>query len=218
MIDLEQTINWFEQNGRFPIGQCRMFRENSHSFDKPYVYHTAWAARILAELKPEKHVDISSSMYFVAIVSAFIRMEYYEYHRSDISLDGLHCDIGDLLVLPFPDNSVQSLSCMHVVEHMGLGRYGDEIDPDGDLKAIAELKRVLRGDLLFVVPVGNPQLKFNAHRIYSYSQVMSYFEDLELVEFSLIPDVGEIIANATESTADEQKYGCGCFWFRKEQQ
>ena len=109
---------------------------------------------------------------------------------------------------------------MHVVEHVGLGRYGDPIDPEGDLKAIAELIRVLAkgGNLLFVVPIGKPKLMFNAHRIYSYSQIVSYFEELELVEFSLIPDsieTGGFIHNATQEMADSQIYGCGCFWFRK---
>ena len=31
---------------------------------------------------------------------------------------------------------------MHVVEHIGLGRYGDQVDPDGDLMAMKELERV----------------------------------------------------------------------------
>lgn len=195
-----------------------MFSETEqHSLDIIYAYHTGWAARILAKLKPDKHVDISSSLYFASIVSAFVPIEFYEYRPRDLPFSGLRCNVGNLMSLSFPDNSVQSLSCMHVVEHIGLGRYGDKIDPDGDLKAIAELKRVLRGNLLFVVPIGESLLQFNAHRIYSYSQVMSYFEDLELVEFTLIPDKGTIIKNATKSMADEQGYGCGCFWFRKEQ-
>jgi len=215
MTDLRTIMSWFEQNGRFPIGKTRLFTEVEHGYDRVYAYHAGWAARILAELKPEKHIDISSSLYFVALVSAFIPMEFYEYRHPNLSLKGLQCGVCDLMSLPFPDNSILSLSCMHVVEHIGLGRYGDEIDPNGDLKSIAELKRVLKGDLLFVVPVGNPQLQFNVHRVYGYSQVLSYFEDLELVEFALIPDKGVIIANATESMAKEQNYGCGCFWFRK---
>jgi hypothetical protein len=59
---------------------------------------------------------------------------------------------------------------MHVIEHIGLGRYGEALDPDGDLKAIRELVRVLAagGNLLVVVPVGRPRIQFNAHRIYDY--------------------------------------------------
>ena len=108
---------------------------------------------------------------------------------------------------------------MHVVEHVGLGRYGDPLDPDGDLKAMAELKRVLApgGNLLFVVPIGGaPKIMFNAHRIYSYQQVLDCFTGLELKEFALVPDNsadGGLIANATREMSDAQNYGCGCFLF-----
>ena len=124
------------------------------------------------------------------------------------------------MAMPFADNSVESLSCMHTVEHVGLGRYGDTMDPSGDIKAISELKRILApgGSLLFVVPIGIPKIEFNAHRIYSYAQIIEYFSDVELKEFSLIPDnafdVG-IISNASSDLADAQEWGCGCFWFTK---
>lgn len=103
----------------------------------------------------------------------------------------------------------------HTVEHVGLGRYGDPIDPDGDLKAISELKRILAagGNLLFVVPVEKHRIMYNAHRIYSYDEVLEYFKDVVLNEFSLVPDDKELgfINNATKEIADAQNYGCGCF-------
>lgn len=106
---------------------------------------------------------------------------------------------------------------MHTVEHIGLGRYGDHIDPNGDLKAMNELTRVVAtgGSFLFVVPVGKPKIEFNAHRIYSYGQIMSYFSKLTLKEFSLVTDSGKFIENATSKDSDAQAYGCGCFWFIK---
>jgi hypothetical protein len=61
---------------------------------------------------------------------------------------------------------------------------------------------------------------FNAHRIYSYSQIVSYFKELELAEFALIPDnleKGGLIEHATEEMADAQTYGCGCFYFRRKE-
>jgi hypothetical protein len=72
--------------------------------------------------------------------------------------------------------------------------------------------------MLFVVPIGRPKVMFNAHRIYSYDQIMSYFGELELMEFSLIPNNhkdGGLIESATKKMADAQVYGCGCFWFTK---
>lgn len=138
----------------------------------------------------------------------------------DLKLDGLQLESGDLLALPFHDASVSSLSCMHVVEHVGLGRYGDPIDPEGDLKAITELKRVLalKGNVIFVVPIGQPKVIFNAHRIYSHDEIMEYFHDLELKEFALVPDRpdnGGLVYNASRELVNAQTYGCGCFWFQK---
>ena len=187
-------------------------------FDQHYVYHTAWAARVLARTRPEIHVDISSSLYFTTIVSAFVPVRFYDYRPADIKLSGLESGSGNLLSLAFPDNSVRSLSCMHTIEHIGLGRYGDPLDPKGDLKAISELLRVLAkgGDLLFVVPIGKPKVMFNAHRIYSWAQVMEYFNSLKLLESALVTDGGEFILDPSPEIRAEQKYGCGCFWFRKE--
>src|SRR5258706_8063476 len=118
-------------------------------------------------------------------------MGFYGYRPGGLRLRGLNCLKGDLTALPFPDQSLHSLSCMHTVEHIGLGRYGDPIDYDGDLKAMKELSRVLsrNGDLLFVVPVGDkPKIIFNGHRIYTPELVIQSFPDLELVDFTLIPE------------------------------
>lgn len=190
------------------------------SFDNHYILHPAWAARVLSKIKPDFHIDISSSLSFVTILSAFIPVKFYDYRPAEIKLSNLFCDKANLLALPFEDSSVKSISCMHVIEHIGLGRYGDEIDFDGDLKAIGELKRVLakEGSLLFVVPMGATKIQYNAHRIYSYDQIVNYFSDFTLKDFSLIRDGingGDLVEGATKEMADAQKYGCGCFWFVK---
>ncbi len=195
-------------------------RTPSTHFDAHYIYHPAWAARIVKKINPTEHIDVSSTLHFCTMLSAFIPVHFYDYRPANIKMSGLSSSKADLLHLPFKDESVSSLSCMHTVEHVGLGRYGDPLDTAGDLKAIKELKRVLarNGNLLFVVPLGQPKICFNSHRIYSYEQIMRYFEGLELVEFSLIPDnaIGTgMITNATKEQSDTQNYGCGCFWFMK---
>jgi SAM-dependent methyltransferase len=193
-------------------------------FDRHYVYHTAWAARVLSRLspRPARHVDIASSLYFAAIASAFVPVAHYDYRPPDLSLPNLTCARADLTNLPFADGSVPSLSCMHVVEHVGLGRYGDQLDPDADLAAMRELSRVLApgGTLLFVVPVGRPRIQFNAHLIYAHDQILESFPQLDLVEFALVPDRTDpngpaLIERATKHQADRQRYGCGCFWLRR---
>lgn len=210
----ELSVRWKD---RYP---CLNDNTGTTGFDRHYIFHTAWAARVLAETRPNKHTDISSSLYFCTIASAFVPIDFYDYRPAELHLNNLNSGAGDLVQLPFSNNSVYSLSCMHVVEHVGLGRYGDPLDANGDLKAIAELVRVLAsgGTLLFVVPVGRPRIMFNAHRIYSYEQIVAYFADLNLVEFSLIPDNerdGGLIRNADPAMVINQSYACGCFRFEK---
>jgi hypothetical protein len=206
------SIEWKK---RYP---CLNDNTKETYFDRHYVYHTGWAARIIAKNNPTYHVDIASSLYFISIASAFVPTKFYDYRPADLKLDNLSSHSADLLNLPFENKSIHSLSCMHVVEHVGLGRYGDPLDPEGDLKAINELQRVVahKGSLLFVVPIGKPVIMFNAHKIYTPDQIVSYFSELKLKEFSLIPDKeedGGLIKNPSQQLLNKQIYGCGCFWF-----
>jgi SAM-dependent methyltransferase len=188
------------------------------AFPRQYVYHVAWAAKVIASNPPALHVDIGSSLYFPAMLSAFVPVRFYDFRPAELDVEGVESLPGNLLSLPFPDRSVASLSCMHTVEHVGLGRYGDPIDFDGDLQAMSELQRSLApdGSLLFVVPVGRPRVVFNAHRIYSYEQIIEPFSALELAEFALIPEHGPngLIRNADPELVSGEEYGCGCFHFR----
>ena len=188
-------------------------------YEPHYTYHCAWACRVLAETRPPRHVDLSSSLQFAAMASAFTPIEHYDFREPRIVLPGLTVGAADLLSLPFADESISSLSCMHVIEHVGLGRYGDPIDSLGDRRAAAELSRVLRpgGQLLFVAPVGSPRVNFNAHRVYSYEAALGLFPDLTLRRFSLIPDDfrAGMIEGADAETVERQRWGCGCFVFGK---
>ncbi len=189
-------------------------------FDRHYVYHTAWAARKVREISPLVHVDIASSLYFPSIVSAFIPVEFYDYRPAPLILSNLTTKHADLTNLHFPSNSLASLSCLHTIEHIGLGRYGDPIDPESDIRACGELSRVLApgGSLLFVTPIGNTaMIQFNAHRIYTYDLVIKLFPELELNEFSYIPEQGTdgIHENANPTDLKNETYACGCFWFKK---
>lgn len=64
------------------------------------------------------------------------------------------------------------------IEHDGLGRYGDALDPDGDIRAMADFKRLLKdGGILFLsVPVGLDALVWNAHRVYGRKRLPRLLE------------------------------------------
>ncbi len=196
---------------------------NTTQFDRHYIYHPAWAARILKQTNPAVHVDIASSLHFCSIISAFILVRFYDYRPAELVLSDLQTAHQDLTLLTFESNSIDSLSCMHSVEHVGLGRYGDQLDYDGDEKAMSELARVLKpgGNFLFVTPIGaKAKIVFNAHRIYTKELILDAFKKfgLTLKEFSLIPEKSEdggIVSNPNKELLQKQVYGCGCFWFTK---
>jgi len=158
-FDRKNKIKWFNKclnrfksldtKKRFSINdkdfyECLDDNTKETSFDSHYEYHQAWAARCVKKIKPKKRIDISSRITFNAVLSAFIPVDFYDYRPANLlNLSGLECKKADLTNLQFENGTIESLSCMHIVEHIGLGRYGDEIDPEGDLKAIKELKELL---------------------------------------------------------------------------
>jgi hypothetical protein len=211
-----------KNDGRFQVRvrdwyPCLSDKLGHTPFDQHYIYHPAWAARVLATTRPDYHVDISSILSFSSIVSAFIPVRFYDYRPAKLTLNNYESGFADLKKLEFASDSIPSISCMHTIEHIGLGRYGDELDVSGDVKAISELIRVTRklGDILFVTPVGVPRVEFNGQRIYSFEQIIEYFPGCELKEFSLVPDAGGLIKDADPGLVKEQQSGCGCFWFKK---
>ena len=200
---------------------CLHDRTTTTPLDRHYIYHPAWAAQVLAKTKPARHIDISSTLHFSTMLSAFVETEFYDYRPAAISLANFRSAKADLTQLFFEDDSIPSLSCMHTVEHIGLGRYGDPLDYDGDLKAMKELARVLArgGNLLFVTPIGKQDvLLFNAHRIYTAQAIQASFGRLGLIlnEFAYIPQrQGGLSREPIETFTTQDTYGCGCFWFTK---
>ena len=83
--------------------------------------------------------------------------------------DGLRFVQGDMCRLDgFETGSVDSLSCLHTIEHVGLGRYGDPIDPEGWVVAVRELARILApgGRLYLGTPIGRERVCFNSERVF----------------------------------------------------
>lgn len=186
-------------------------------FDPHYFWTSGWATRRIVVQQPKQHVDIGSQVMFVNLLSAVLPVTFVDYRPLKVNVTGLTSCRGDILRLPFADGAVASLSCLHVAEHIGLGRYGDPLNPSGTLQACMELVRVLApgGNLFFAVPIGQPRVCFNAHRIHSPNQIFEYFNTLELVELSGVDDGGNFRLNIKPENIDQVNYGCGLFWFKK---
>ena len=186
-------------------------------FDPHYFYQDIWAFKRVFELGSDSHVDVGSNVKFIGFSTIIKKVTFIDIRPLIANLDNLKSIKGSILSIPFEDNSINSISCLHVAEHIGLGRYGDKLDPLGTKKAAKELVRVLakNGNLLFSLPIGKPRLCFNSHRIHSTDQILEYFSDLELVELSGVDDSGRYIQNINKNILDSCSYGCGFFWFTK---
>lgn len=186
-------------------------------FDAHYFYQGAWLARRLRASKIERHVDIGSSVLTMSVLSAHVETTFVDYRPLKASLSGLTTIAGNILDLPFADRSVNSLSCLHVIEHIGLGRYGDPIDPQGSLKAALELQRIVSagGRLYLSLPIGRERTCFNAHRVHEPVTILSMFSQMKLAEFSYVDDAGQYHEKTSISGGNALEYGCGLFLFVK---
>ena len=187
------------------------------SFDPHYTYQGPWVMRKLVDGKPSQHVDVGSWVVYLGFFASLQQTTFVDIRPAKLNMPGLNPQDGSVLDLSFKDKSVESLSCLHVIEHVGLGRYGDPLDPKGTEKAARELTRVLAlgGDLYISLPVGKEVTYFNAHRVTDPARVLELFADLELVSFSVILDDGTYKEDVSPVLAKSQDYACGLYHFKR---
>lgn len=185
-----------------------------------YFWQDLWAARRIFVEGSKYHVDVGSRIDgFITHILPFCKVTYVDLRPLVIDIGGLEFKQGSVLNLPFCDRTLSSISSLHVIEHIGLGRYGDPVDPDAYRRAAQELARVLApgGTLLVGTPVGRERLCFDAHRVFDPETISDAFSGLTLEEFALIRDKGDgIISDPTFQQARACEYGCGLFVFRRQ--
>jgi len=191
----------------------------TYSADGHYFYQDIWAFTKIYSSRVDLHVDVGSNVVFVGFLTAITNVEFVDIRPLDAPfLKNFKSIAGSILNMPYETGSLESISCLHVAEHIGLGRYGDPLDPLGTKKAAAELSRCLAkgGNLYFSLPVGKPRLCFNAHRIHSPRQIQQYFKSLKVLEFSGTDDNKRFMQNIDFDVLEKSRCACGLFWFTKE--
>ncbi len=188
--------------------------------DSHYFLQDIWAARQVNAVGVESHVDIGSRIdgFISHLLASNQKVTYLDWREPGIKDQCFGFIQADIMNLPFSDSSVKSLSCLHVLEHIGLGRYGDPVDSLGHEKAAQELVRVLApgGTLLISVPVGEERLCFDAHRVFYPKTIAALFGDLILKQFSFIdPDKNEVQITNNLDILEANSYFCGLFVFQK---
>jgi len=178
-----------------------------------YFFQDSWAAKHIFELRPTHHYDIGSSAKTIGILSQFVPLAMIDIRPIKLKLPNLYFIKGSILNLPFKDNTIESLSSLCVIEHIGLGRYGDPIDPFGSEKAIKEIKRVVKvgGIVLISVPVDSEnKIYFNAHRAFTREYLLELFDGFEVIDEKYIYET-----KMYESYAPNKGFGTGLYLLKK---
>ena len=136
-------------------------------------------------------------------------------------IEQLHTIVDDATSLhQIPDESIESISALCSLEHFGLGRYGDKIDPEACFKCFDNIQRKMKqgGRLYLALPVGKERVEFNAHRVFYAKTIINCFSSLTLEEYSCAAE-GEIEYNVDIDKYDDDRhngeYRYGLFAFLK---
>lgn len=187
-----------------------------------YFHQDLLVARRIHHNRPVRHVDVGSRVDgFVAHVAAFREIEVIDIRPLPDTIPNVRFLQADLMkpLAAGLVESTDSVSCLHAMEHFGLGRYGDPVHSDGHLLGLDNLHRLLKpdGKLYFSVPIGPQRIEFNAHRVFSIASLRQLFEDrYRIDQFSYVDDAGSLHENVPLSDAGTDdnfgcRFGCGIF-------
>ncbi len=201
------------------------FAENAGSAKGAYFHQDLLVANKIFHAKPKRHIDVGSRIDgFTAHVASYREIEVLDVRTlpdpRHHSIRFLQADLMDEATVSRLRSD--SVSCLHALEHFGLGRYSDPINPDGHKIGFNNLLKILelKGLLYIGVPVGlNNAVYFNSHRVFHPKDILSWAsnpDEVELVSFDYVDDKGELHLNY-DLRGDELylKYGLGIYTFRK---
>jgi len=212
----QQSSFTFPLGTPFPIFTER--NDQSGATADHYFHQDLRVARRIFELNPAKHVDVGSRIDgFVAHVASFRPVEIFDIRPMDSSIHNVTFRQADFMAMDERfEQYTDSLSCLHAIEHFGLGRYGDPVDFDGFDKGLQNLGRMLKpgGRFHFSTPMGPQRIEFNAHRVFSTAFLVEYFaSQYRLDRFSYITDEGKLVEDVPlDDQGFRDNFGCryGC--------
>ena len=236
-INLRQTYWFFSQiypyfydrhvlkkqvtNNDFPFGKAypMLFdvKSESGTANGHYFHQDLLVSQCIFSANPKKHVDIGSSVGgFVAHIASYRKIEVFDIRPLESTVSNIVFRQADMM--SNIDKSFyeycDSISCLHALEHFGLGRYGDPIKYDGYMDGINNIYQMLKpnGKLYLSVPIGPQRIEFNAHRVFSVKfMIDEVLTGFSLDNFSYVDDNGDLHTNVSLSDNDllQTNFGCG---------
>jgi|JI10StandDraft_1071094.scaffolds.fasta_scaffold609131_2 hypothetical protein len=197
--------------------------ESSGSVRTFYFLQDLYVSNLIFKNNPIRHIDIGSRIDgFVAQVASYREIEIYDIRPLEDKIWNIKFTQANLM----ENNEIDitdSISCLHTIEHFGLGRYNDPIDYEGYLKGLNTIYSMLQtnGVFYFSTPIGIERISFNAHRVFSIQRLLDIFKDqYTILDFSYIDDNYNFhqsmeLNPSNISTSFDCKTGCGIFVLQK---
>ncbi len=199
--------------------------ESSGNANGHYFHQDLLVAQKVFGSGADRVIDVGSRVDgFVAHVASFRKIEVVDIR----GLTSCHDNISFLRCDLMQDGATESLgqsdlvTCLHVLEHFGLGRYGDPIAADGHIKGLRNLERLVApgGRLILSVPIGSERVEFNAHRVFACGTIPSLLSHVfELTDFAYVDDSGDLHTSVDhlgeKDRLDSLRFGCGIYDFHK---
>jgi SAM-dependent methyltransferase len=182
-----------------------------------YFHQDLWVAQQININKPQRHVDIASRVDgFVAHVASFREIEVLDVRPVTTQIQNVSFVQADLMETNSKfEDYCDSMSCLHALEHFGLGRYGDTLDIDGHLKGFANMGKLLKkgGTFYFSTPIGPQRIEFNAHRVFSIEYLLNMFQGQYIVDkFCYVDDKGDLHRDVSLDDKNAVQNNFGCYW------
>ena len=228
------VIDWrrFRRNyiGTMALMPCLHDRfEEGGATKSEYFWQDLLVARWIHDADPEKHVDVGSRVDgFVAHVASYREIEVFDVRPITASIPGIRFRQMDMMyAASLPDGGGEgycdSVSCLHAIEHFGLGRYGDQLNPEGYRLGIANLAHLLKpGGMLYLsFPIGRERVEFNANWVFDPRTIIACAQEHALEPTRLVTIAentgGEesLMDEATLAMLAKQHCGLGIFLFKK---
>jgi len=224
---LYQYLYFYYCGGRntsfYPI--LNNLNENAGVAKGHYFHQDLLVASYIYNRNPTRHIDVGSRIDgFISHLACFRSVEIFDVRKlEEISYQNIKFVRKNLIETHnIETNITDSISCLHAIEHFGLGRYGDPIDPVGHIKGFNNLLTMLKKDGILYIsfPIGvSNKVYFNAHRIFRPDDIFNWAYEknsILLLRFDYVDDAGNVHKDIDLAKCNiNSKYGCGIYTFKK---
>ncbi len=148
-----------------------------------------YVAQKIFEAKPVNHLDIGSRIDgFVFHVASFREISVMDIRNMPFKIKNINFINHDITDDIISSGEWHSISCLHSLEHYGMGRYGDKVNFSGYLEALNNIFFMLKwgGTFYLAIPVGKQRIDWNAYRVFDFGRITQTLKDIGFKIQSLV--------------------------------